>query len=139
MKVKVLSVKQPYAWLLVHGLKDIENRSWPTNYRGPLLIHASKKDDPNPDLFGIEVPDDLHRGGIVGAVVISGCVETSSSRWFCGPIGWTVTDSLVLPFQPMRGSLGLMPPPPDVLKNLDAVPAWRNLMAHYGTEQLCFA
>jgi hypothetical protein len=60
MKVRILSVKQPYAWLLVNGLKTIENRSFPTNYRGPLLINASLKEeqylDPKDDLHGIRVP-----------------------------------------------------------------------------------
>ena len=39
---KVLSVKQPWASLIFHG-KNIENRTWPTKYRGELLIHASAK------------------------------------------------------------------------------------------------
>jgi hypothetical protein len=44
--VKVLSVKNPWAYFLIFGswagIKDVENRSKKTNYRGPLLIHASK-------------------------------------------------------------------------------------------------
>ena len=42
--MKVLSVKNPYAYLIVHGIKDVENRSWKTDYRGELLIHCSGKD-----------------------------------------------------------------------------------------------
>ena len=45
MKVKVLTVKQPWASLIVHGIKDIENRSWRTNFRGRVLIHSSAKGD----------------------------------------------------------------------------------------------
>jgi len=45
MNFTALSVRQPWANLLVWGLKTIEVRSWSTNYRGPLLIHASKKVD----------------------------------------------------------------------------------------------
>jgi hypothetical protein len=41
--MKTLSVRQPYAWLIVAGFKTIENRTWRTNYRGPLQIHASQK------------------------------------------------------------------------------------------------
>jgi hypothetical protein len=44
--VKALSIRQPWAWLIVTGYKDIENRSWRTNYRGPLLIHAGRAIDP---------------------------------------------------------------------------------------------
>jgi hypothetical protein len=41
MQVNVLSVKAPYAQFLCYGVKDVENRSWKTDYRGPLYIHAS--------------------------------------------------------------------------------------------------
>lgn len=41
--MKVLSLLQPWATLVVIGAKKIETRSWRTNYRGPVLIHASKK------------------------------------------------------------------------------------------------
>lgn len=40
--MKALSIKQPWAYLIAAGFKDIENRSWKTNYRGKFLIHASK-------------------------------------------------------------------------------------------------
>ena len=40
--MKVLSLLQPWASLVVMGKKKIETRSWKTTYRGPLLIHASK-------------------------------------------------------------------------------------------------
>ena len=40
--ITVLSVRQPWAWLLCEGLKDVENRNWRTNYRGELFIHAGK-------------------------------------------------------------------------------------------------
>ncbi|EGQ13669.1 ASCH domain-containing protein [Prevotella pallens] len=39
--MKTLSVRQPWASLLVSGLKDIENRTWAPNYKGRILIHAS--------------------------------------------------------------------------------------------------
>lgn len=41
--MKTLSLYQPWATLVVIGAKRIETRSWCTDYRGPLLIHASKK------------------------------------------------------------------------------------------------
>jgi hypothetical protein len=40
-----LSVRQPWAWAIVSGYKDVENRSWPTNYRGTLFIHAGQRLD----------------------------------------------------------------------------------------------
>lgn len=39
--MKVLSIKEPYATLIANGNKVIETRSWKTNYRGELFIHAS--------------------------------------------------------------------------------------------------
>lgn len=44
--MKAITVKQPWASLIVAGIKDIENRTWATKYRGPLLIHASAKPVP---------------------------------------------------------------------------------------------
>ena len=41
MQVKVLSVKNPYAYLIIQGGKDVENRTWTTDYRGRLYIHVS--------------------------------------------------------------------------------------------------
>ena len=43
--MKVLSVKNPWAYLIIHYGKDIENRSRKTNYRGCIAIHASQKSD----------------------------------------------------------------------------------------------
>ena len=40
--MKALTICQPYAELIVRDLKPIENRTWPTSYRGELLIHAGK-------------------------------------------------------------------------------------------------
>ena len=40
-RLPALSVRQPWAWLIVNGVKDIENRLWRTHHRGPSLIHAS--------------------------------------------------------------------------------------------------
>src|SRR5216683_3431530 len=43
--MKALSIQQPFAWLIVNGYKDIENRTWNTNYKGFVLIHAGKQVD----------------------------------------------------------------------------------------------
>ena len=47
--VKALTVRQPWAWATIYGGKDVENRRWRTAYRGPLLIHAGKNADPDPE------------------------------------------------------------------------------------------
>ena len=43
--MKVLSIRQPWAWLIMTGLKDVENRTWNTDFRGQFAIHASRKFD----------------------------------------------------------------------------------------------
>lgn len=114
--MKALSVRQPWAWLIVNGYKDIENRSWNTKYRGPVLIHASSKPVSPEDYLtamniarplGIELPSraDLQRGGIVGVATITGTCESSPSPWFFGPVGFQLKDGQPLPFHPMRGRL----------------------------------
>src|SRR5580765_3071606 len=43
LTMKALSIRQPWAWLIVNGHKPVENRSWPTKYTGKLLIHAGQR------------------------------------------------------------------------------------------------
>ena len=66
-----LSLKQPWAALLVSGRKTIEVRRWATDYRGELLIHAANVDDPRPEAWA-HVDDGLRplaerRRGVIGA------------------------------------------------------------------------
>lgn len=117
--MKALSIMQPWAWLIAAGHKDIENRSWPTRFRGPVLLHAGKRFDPNyldegpavlwewPD---IEQPDDFHTGGIIGEAEIVDCVTDSLSPWFHGPYGFVIRNARLLPFQACRGALGFFTP-----------------------------
>lgn len=118
--MKCLSVRQPWAWLLVNGWKNVENRSWSTGVRGRVLIHAGKtmtRDDYEACLDfiafkGMTVPVppfndiDLHRGGIVGSVEILDCVTHHHSEWFEGPFGFVCDLGTPMPFIPCRGALG---------------------------------
>ena len=73
---KALTICQPYAELIIRGQKLVENRTWTTGYRGPLLIHAGKSRewlrDSYPDW---PKPDDLVFGAIVGIVDLVACLE----------------------------------------------------------------
>ena len=40
--MKALTIKEPWASLIINGYKEYEFRSWKTNYRGKILIHAGK-------------------------------------------------------------------------------------------------
>lgn len=88
--MKALSLTQPWAWLVIHGGKDIENRKWNTRFRGRFLVHAAKamtEDQYDDALFcalrigGTELTDripafrELERGGIVGSVELVGVVD----------------------------------------------------------------
>lgn len=53
--MKTISLHQPWASAIALGLKRNETRSWPTNYRGPLAIHAAKKQTANLDLTFFEL------------------------------------------------------------------------------------
>lgn len=43
--MKALTVRPPWAWALIYGGKDVENRTWSTKYRGPIAIHAGQRRD----------------------------------------------------------------------------------------------
>jgi hypothetical protein len=47
--MKIISIRQPWAPLIVSGIKDVENRTWRTNYRVLVLIHASLRSDVSRD------------------------------------------------------------------------------------------
>jgi len=113
--MKAISIRQPWASLIVAGIKDIENRSWQTKYRGKLLIHASQKFDKDglemmkkmkiPEII-IETMRD-YRGGIIGEVNLVDCVKKSDSDWFEGPYGFVLENAKVLTFKPCKGKLGI--------------------------------
>jgi hypothetical protein len=118
-KVPALSVRQPWAELIVSGRKSVEVRSWITEYRGKLWVHAGKKSDPL-----LEKAFDLHdlfRGGFIGSVILSATVPLDSERWelwrqrhldsadyLRGQFGW-ILESPIRFREPISapGSLGL--------------------------------
>lgn len=91
---KCITVKQPWASLIVHGIKDIENRTWKTNFRGRVLVHSSMKiadydfTQPQYQRLGelhIRRSYDhelkLKTGLILGSVEIVDCVINHPSIW----------------------------------------------------------
>jgi hypothetical protein len=134
--MRALTLYQPWAWLAVCGFevcpelqKDIENRSYPTNYRGRLLIHASLRIDARAynDAFVLverafgraiacRMPQfsraqALPRGGIIGAVTVVDVrppTASAESPWHMpGYFGWVLRDPIRLPFYPVRGQQSL--------------------------------
>ena len=125
-----LSIRQPWAWLILNAGKDIENRTWQTKLRGRVLIHAAKgctKPEYYDAVFwaraalgqpttgrldlGIPRPETIDRGGIVGSVEIVDCVTSSASTWWMGPVGFVLRDPRPLPFLPYKGRLSFFDVP----------------------------
>ena len=113
--MRALSIRQPWAWLVVNGYKDIENRTWSANFQGRIYVHAGQRmvadDYPGQREYiirsGIVVPTHLARGAIIGEVTITGCLTDSDSPWFCGPYGFTLEDPVAYETPiPWRGQLG---------------------------------
>lgn len=116
-----LSVRQPWAWAIIHGEKDIENRSWQAvnhglRQRGRIAIHAAKGmtreeyEDASEFIRATSgyCPDahELYRGGIIGSVEVIDVVSQSDSPWFFGPRGLVLRAAKPCDFIPAVGALG---------------------------------
>ena len=119
--MKALSVLQPWAWAIVHGPKRIENRTWATRHRGPLLIHAGKgrqllpkRSEPGrqlclPDGTGVPV-DELSFGGVIGVVDVVDCVPVADVKddpFAEGPWCWVLENPRPIGLVPVTGQLML--------------------------------
>lgn len=92
-----LSCRQPWAWAILHLGKNLENRSWPTAYLGPCLIHAGAKIDQSGIIWlreqGFVVPKHLPTSCYLGRVDVVGCrrstvaerYRTGGNFWAFGP------------------------------------------------------
>jgi len=96
--MKCLSLWQPWATLIAIGAKSIETRSWYTRHRGPLLIHASKRQDKDSLELCLEEPfrsalaaggltkiGDLPFGQIVAVGDLVGCYHCHECGMGYGP------------------------------------------------------
>ncbi len=72
--MKVLTIKEPWATLIISGYKKYEFRSWKTNYRGKILIHAGKSIEKNM----LEKIEDYNlnysKGAIIGEAQLVDCI-----------------------------------------------------------------
>lgn len=155
--MKFLSIRQPWAHLIlneqsyaiqrycrvgisvvaVKGFKDIENRTWATSYRGPLLIHASKKIEKmkvvevrgGSSVLTCAYPEEpLQTGGIIGVAQLVDCTDKGiTSPWWEGAFGWKLINPQPLPFSPLKGGLGLRDVSAKHLlpETVEAFEAWR--------------
>lgn len=136
--LKMLSLTQPWAQLVVEGHKEFETRSWTTPYRGWLGIHASKgfpRDcqgllEEEPFLSALNrPPEEMPRGAVVGMVFLRDVMPTETTLkvhvisnqeeefgdWYPGRFAWWLGSPRLLPKPiPWRGALGLWAPPEDL-------------------------
>ena len=113
--MKALSLKQPWAELIIQGKKKIELRKWNTNFRGKFLVHASKVPDEKAMIeFGFS---DLPCGGIVGEAMLINVKDYKKSKDFekdkrlhlakggWGNYGFILKDPNRVDFIPCQGNL----------------------------------
>lgn len=138
MSIKALTIQQPYAHYIIHGdesgdRKDVENRTWPTKYRGPLLIHAGVGRD-YVRRGGKTVRPEWVFGAIVGIVEVTECfgllarmgvtmyrqavlAKPHDLRWAEGPWCWRLADPRPLAEPvPCKGKLGLWAPDAETMR-----------------------
>lgn len=114
MAVKTaLSIRQPWAWLIAHGHKKVENRTWDTRFRGWFYVHTGKKVDVEGyrfvmSNFDVQLPPikDLQTGGIVAVAKVVDVVQRSYDPYFFGPHGFVLSGAEPVRFHPLRGQLG---------------------------------
>lgn len=138
-----LSIQQPWSWMITHGIKSLENRDWTTKYRGPLVIHAGQKLDPNAfyesdQKFGAypvglddlsfldmvplrsEFIKGVNLGGIVGICELVDVVTrgylTEDNPWFVGKFGFVLRNIKPCKFREYKGELGLFSIPEHLIE-----------------------
>lgn len=98
MVLKVLSVRQPYAYLIIYGGKDVENRTWRTHYRGRLYIHSPS--------FQYS---DYITSAIIGYVDLVDVISDSDSKWAEeNQWHWVLKNPVAIePIKNIKGKLGV--------------------------------
>ena len=125
--MKVLSVKEPFATLILNGIKKIETRSWKTNYRGELFIHASGKTFAKEFLINDFVINlikdmDMNYGNIICKCNLVDCVymddkfiknikknqiEYNCGEYKVGRYAWIIDDIKPIYLIPTKGKLNI--------------------------------
>jgi hypothetical protein len=134
--MKALTVRRPWANLIMLGAKDIENRSWETRLRGPLVIHAGQRWDPggvalartvcprrNDEPFKRALDSHTASQGYLGVVLLIDICDASIDNRQCSCGLWASAGQyhwqLAMPRRfdlviPGPGGLGLRAAPPEV-------------------------
>ena len=129
IKMKAITIKQPWASLIVHGIKDIEDRTWPCpkKYLGQrVLIHASGKPLNYDNFYDsiltneqlLALPENKEwkdfsfcTGSIIGSIEIVDCVQNHSSIWAEKEVyNWVLANPILFesPIENVKGRLSLV-------------------------------
>lgn len=133
--MKALSMKQPWAWLVCAGYKDMENRKWhihmppflnyPPDPRRIYVQASLSKSEMTKEVLAwilkrlngrqaarfMLAYDHLSFGAVIGEIDITGCVGHSDSPWFFGPYGFTLANPVLYDKPiPCKGKLGFFEP-----------------------------
>lgn len=114
--MKCISLWQPWATLWISGSKEYETRSWPTNVRERIAVHAAKRKHSEDREYSLERPqgdfldalgmdyDSLPRGCIVGTLDLIDCCPTGPilESWKAGPTGNMPAEYFMGDFSPGR-------------------------------------
>jgi len=135
LPTKALSLKQPWAWAVLHG-KDIENRRWNTKFRGWFWLHAAKSCTTSyyldalsyiEQVSDLDVPAirDLELGGIIGKariVEVLPKTNTPTTKWHMpGQYGFVLENIQAVPFTPCSGALNFWNVSEDLLEKLSCL------------------
>lgn len=117
--MRALTIRQPWASLIICGAKDVENRTWTTRYRGPLAVHAGHRFDQDLQVWQRRIAatvDCFPRGAVIGVVDLIDVVRDSRSRW-AEPTSyhWVLANPRAIEPVPVRGRLGLWMPEVEIL------------------------
>ena len=123
--IYALSIKQPWATLVVHGLKTVEVRRWPASLRGRIYIHAGRIADSRPEGWGT-LPASLKsatelRGGLLGTIELTECIayrtaaafnrdweaHRNDPTWYRPPVlyGFRLREPRVIAFRSLPGQV----------------------------------
>jgi hypothetical protein len=117
--LRALTVRQPWASLIIAGIKDVENRSRPLRHRGTIAVHAGLGTDRDAMAAHGRLLPAYPAGVIIGLVDVIGCVRDSASPWAeAGYWHWLLARPRPCEPLPARGALGLWRLTPEACERL---------------------
>ncbi len=136
--MRALTLWEPFASCIAYSVKKIETRTYKTNYRGTLLIHAAQR---GIDVYGIyllnflnttyDMQIKINRGHIVAQVKLADCVQMTQDfidqqsdierglgGWYVGNYAWILKDIQLISPIPAKGAQGFWVPNPEIVNQI---------------------